>query len=188
METDSKKNGSGLARRDDPEWFIIVNPVLSDANGSINAVCSSPLDTSLVITNVDEFNSENEVGENIEYNDASSGEQESESEHFCENIRKRKNAVDTCTDKVVENAKKKNIVAKPHEKRSVAHSQLPAMSQLAASVNRLAEVISRKMIIEEKDLKSLLEIQREEAEKTREHEKYVAELYLRMTNYKPIRS
>ena len=37
--SDSKKNGSGLAGRDDPEWFIIVNPVLSDTNGGINAVC-----------------------------------------------------------------------------------------------------------------------------------------------------
>ena len=64
--SDSKKNGSGLAGRNDPEWFIIVNPVLSDTNGGINAVCSGPLDTSLVDTNMDEFNSENEVGEDIE--------------------------------------------------------------------------------------------------------------------------
>ena len=37
--SDSKKNGSGLDGRDDPEWFIIVNPVLLDSNGGINAVC-----------------------------------------------------------------------------------------------------------------------------------------------------
>ena len=64
--SDSKKNGSRLAGRNDPEWFIIVNPVLSYTNGSINAVCSGPLNTSLVDTNMDEFNSENEVGEDIE--------------------------------------------------------------------------------------------------------------------------
>ena len=64
--SDSKKNGSRSAGRNDPEWFIIVNPVLSDTNGGINAVCSGPLDTSLVDTNMDEFNSENEVGEDIE--------------------------------------------------------------------------------------------------------------------------
>ena len=34
-----------------------------DANGGINSVCSGPLDTSPVDTNMDEFNSENEVGE-----------------------------------------------------------------------------------------------------------------------------
>ena len=87
----------------------------------------------------------NEVGEDIEYFDTTSDEQESESEHFRENIRKRKNAVDTCADKVVEDAKnKKKVVAKPHEKRSVACSQLQAMSHFAASVNSLAEVNARK--------------------------------------------
>ena len=60
-------NGSGSAGKDDPEWFIIVNPVLSDTNGGIHAVCSSPLDTSFADTNMDEFNSENEVEEHIEY-------------------------------------------------------------------------------------------------------------------------
>ena len=120
----------------------------------------------------------------IEHNDASSDEQESESEHFRENARKRKNAVNACSDKVVGDVKhKKKVVAKPHEKRSVARSQLQAMSQLAASVNRLAEVNARKMMIEENDHKSLLEFRREEAEQTREHEKDMAELYLRMMNH-----
>ena len=99
----------------------------------------------------------------------------SESEYFRENVRKRKNAADTCADKVVEDAK---------NKRSVARSQLQAMSHLAASVDRLAEVNARKMMIEEKDCKSLLEFRREEAEKTRECKKYMAELYLRMMNHR----
>ena len=76
------KNSSALVGRYGPEWFIIVNPVLSDTNGGINAVCSGPSDTSLVDTNMDELNSENKVEEDIEYNDVSSDEHESESEHF----------------------------------------------------------------------------------------------------------
>ena len=68
----SKKNGSGLAQRNDPECFVIINLVLSDTNGGINAVCSGPLDTSLVDTNMDEFIIKNKVGEDIKYNDASS--------------------------------------------------------------------------------------------------------------------
>ena len=50
------------------------------------------------------------------------------------------------------------------------------MSQLAASVNRLPEVDARKMIIEEKDHKSLLEFRKKEAEKTQEHKGYMAKL------------
>ena len=57
------------------------------------------------------------------------------------------------------------------------------MSQLAASVNRLPEVDARKMIIEEKDHKSLLEFRKKEAEKTQEHKGYMAKLYLRMMNH-----
>ena len=56
------------------------------------------------------------------------------------------------------------------------------MSQLAASVNRLVEGNARKMMIEKKDRKSLLEFRREEEEKRQEHEKYMAELYLRIMN------
>ena len=33
---------------------------------------------------MDEFNSENKVGEDVEYNDVSADEHEKESEHFCE--------------------------------------------------------------------------------------------------------
>ena len=46
METSfrlKKKNGSYLAGKDEPEWFIIENSFLSDTNGGINAVCSGPI-------------------------------------------------------------------------------------------------------------------------------------------------
>ena len=48
---------------------------------------------------MDEFNNKNEVGEDIEYNDASSTNKKVKANIFSENIRKRKNAVDTCADK-----------------------------------------------------------------------------------------
>ena len=113
----SKKNGSGLDQRNDPELFIMINPVLSDTNGHIITVCSCPLDTSLVDTNMDEFNSKNEAAEDIEYNDSSSDKQESESEHFFENI--RKNAVNTRADKVVEDARNKKRLTLNHTRKKV---------------------------------------------------------------------
>ena len=45
------------------------------------------------------------------------------------------------------------------------------MSQLAARVNRVADVNARKMMIEEKVCKYLSEFQREEAKKKRENTK-----------------
>ena len=103
---------------------------------------------------------------------------------FMKILEKGKTPLTHALIKLLRMLKRKKVVAKPHEKRSAACSQLKAMSQLAASVNRLAEVNSSKMIIEEQDRKSLLEFRREEAEKTREHEKYMAELYFRMMNHR----
>ena len=111
-----KNNSSVLAREDDYEWFIIVNPVLLDTNGSINAVS---LDTPLATTNMDEFNCENEVGDDIQYNDASFNKQERESESFCENIRKGKNATVTCANKVVVDANNKKRLLLNHTKNEV---------------------------------------------------------------------
>ena len=59
------KNNSGLAGKDDSDPGI--NSVLLVTNDVINAVCSGPLDTSLTDRNMDEFNSKNEVGEDIAY-------------------------------------------------------------------------------------------------------------------------
>ena len=99
------------------------NLILLDINRDINSVYSGPLDTSFGDTNRDEFNNTNNIGEDSEYDDPSTGEQENESESFCENIRKRKNADDTCTDKVVKNARnQKSLVTKLQEKRKLLAS------------------------------------------------------------------
>ena len=47
-------------------------------------------------------------------------------------------------DKEGDKKKFKKLVAKPHDKRSAARSQLQAISQLAASVNKLAEANAKR--------------------------------------------
>ena len=54
------------------------------------------------------------------------------------------------------------------------------MSQLASGVNRLAEVNAKRMKLEEKDRKALLEFRKEEAKKIQQHKKEMAQIYLRM--------
>lgn len=61
---------------------------------------------------MDEFNNKNKVGEVTKNNDISSNEQERESEIFCENVRKRKNTVGTCADKIVKDVKTEKRVKK----------------------------------------------------------------------------
>ena len=71
-----------LTGEDDLEWSITINPDLLDTNSGINTVCSGPLDVSFVDTNREEFYNENEVGEDIEYDDVSSDEQKNENENI----------------------------------------------------------------------------------------------------------
>ena len=54
------------------------------------------------------------------------------------------------------------------------------MSQLASGINRLAEVNAKRMKFVEKDREALLEFRKEETEKNRQHEKEIAQIYLRM--------
>ena len=84
------------------------------------------------------------------------------------------------TQEETRNASAKNIVAKPHEKRTVARSKLQAMSQLTSGVNRLTKVNAKRMKLEEKNRKALLEFRKEKAEKNRQHEKGMTQIYLQM--------
>ena len=106
---------------------------------------------------MDEFNNKNEVGEDIEYNDASSTNKKVKANIFLKTLEKGKTLLThVLINKVVKDTKTKNFVAKPHEK-SLARSHLQPMSKLPPSVNRLAKVNVTKMMIEEKDHKSFFE-------------------------------
>ena len=72
---------------------------------------------------------------------------------------------------------KTKIVTKPNEKRNIPHSQLPALSQLAAGVNKLAELNAKRMKLEERE--ALLKFRREKTAKNGDHGKEMAKLYLR---------
>ena len=43
-----KNNGSGLAGKEDSEWFKIINPVFTDNNDDLNNLCPKPTDPTLV--------------------------------------------------------------------------------------------------------------------------------------------
>ena len=101
--------------KDDPEWSIIVNPVLSDTKGGINGVSSGPLDTSFA----DEFNNENKVGEGIAYDNAFSDQQEKEAETFSENIRKRKLPLTHALIKLLKMLKTKKRLSLNHTRKEV---------------------------------------------------------------------
>ena len=62
-----EKNCSCLAGAQDPTWFQILNPVLSDTNEGINGICSNSADTLLsnFFLQEEEENKEVDKGEGI---------------------------------------------------------------------------------------------------------------------------
>ena len=68
---------------------------------------------------------------------------------------------------------KRKTVIKPHEKRNVSCSQLQALSQLAAGVNKLAEINAKRMKLEQEGRKALPKFRRDKAAKNRDHEKEI---------------
>ena len=195
------KHGSGLAPTKYPEWFEIINPVHSDTNQTMDNTCSHPKDLSMIIENDcddddDETASEYEetlsdlapamqsylstevVPETEVVPDTEIETNVPESEIITETQIVLETQEETQEE--TGNAPAKKIVSKPHEARSVARSQLQAMSQLASGLNRHAEVNAKQIKLEEKDRKALLEFGKEEAEKNRQHEKEMDQIYLRM--------
>ena len=166
---DLKKSGSGLAGEEDPEWYKIISPILADSNKGLEELCSDPSETSFY----NEYFQGEASGRN---NDENSPEED----HL-----QREISTESDKDETAEaenhSLPKKKVVVRPHEKRTVARSQLQAISQLATGVNKLAEVNSKRLKMEE----SFLQFRRDEAEKNRQHEREMAEMYLRMANKTP---
>ena len=76
-------------------------------------------------------------------------------------------------------------VCKPYEKRGKVRSQTQALSQLSASINRLADISAKRLKAEVEDRATLLKFRKEEAEVNRKHEIELARLYLRQNQDLP---
>ena len=169
QRSDQKKNGSGLASSEDPEWYTILDPVLTDTNTGLDVICSDPAETSFVKNQNEEDGSEEDDDSNISSED--------ETTPHTQNKEQNPGPATETTPSV-----RKKVIAKPHEKRGHVRSQVQAIAQLAAGVNKLAEVSAKRMKSEEKDREVLLQFRREGSEKNRNHEKEMAQLYLMMMN------
>ena len=52
---DRQKHGSGLAPIKYPDWFEIINLVLSDTNETMNNICSHPKNLSMITENENDY-------------------------------------------------------------------------------------------------------------------------------------
>ena len=133
---------------------------LNDTIKGLESICSEPVDTSFVLQQNEEEHSEKEE-QHQQKERAGELDDEFSDEDVKQEVLPNKTSL------------KRKIVTQPHDKRNVSRSQLQALPQLAAGVNKLAKRIS----LEEEDKEGLLKCWWEEAAKTRHHEKEMAQLY-----------
>ena len=149
---DRQKHGSGLAPTKYPDWFKIINPVLSDTNQTIDNICSHPKDLSMITEYDGDDDGDKTASEYEEtFSDLAPATQSySSTEVVPETDTEIETNVpdsDIPETQIVSetqeelheetrNAPAKKIVAKLHEEKTVARSQLQAMNQLASGIHR----------------------------------------------------
>ena len=187
---DRAKNGSGLRVEAEAVWFQILHPVMSDAHSTLDDLASQAQDTSFVqdhdeTGNWSEAESDNEAMEDEEEIDEHV-EQNSEDDETESEVNVSATAKDVSGGKNLEK-KKKNLVIRPHEKRNKHRSQTQALGNLASGVNKMAEMQSKRLKLQEEsensrraERESYLQFRREEAERNRQHELKLAEMYMRI--------
>ena len=150
---DRQKHGSGLAPKKYPDWFKIINPVLSDTNQTIDNICSHPKDLSMITEYDGDDDGDKAASEYEEtFSDLAPATQSYSSTEVVpetdteietnvpdSDITPETQIVSETQEELHEetrNAPAKKIVAKLHEERTVARSQLQAMNQLASGIHR----------------------------------------------------
>ena len=183
---DRAKNGSGLHVEREALWFQILHPVFSDTNATLDDLTSEALDISFVQDQDDEGDGSEESDSELNLTDNEERPESADLEPIADTP-----VTDTAGTTSSSGTEKKNgegsLVVKPHQKRGAARSQTQALGNLASGVNKMADIQSKRLKLQEeseksrkKERESLLEFRREEAERNRQHELKLAEMYMRI--------
>ena len=183
--TDRAKSGSGLSPKNEPKWYYILNEIFSETNAELDLVTSGK-DTSFSLGDHDNYIAGliEEAEQEKDEDDGSAGEERSDAD-VSDNPFESENEQDALDPGTSSRKRKaseiKKTVAAPHAKHKVMRSQKQALSELAQSVQQMANAQLKKHRESiENDLKRdkmLLDFKREEAEKNREHELKMAQIF-----------
>ena len=167
--------------------FQIQRPVFSDTTTApLDDLTSEALDTSFVQGQDDEGDGSEESDSELNLTDNEERPESADLEPIADTT-----VTDTAGTTSSSGTEKKNgkgrLVVKPHQKRGATRSQTQALGNLASGVNKMADIQSKRLKIQEeseksrkKERESLLEFRREEAERNRQHELKLAEMYMRI--------
>ena len=158
-KTRRAKNGYGLEPDQEPQWYKVLNPVFAETHRPLNLV-SSAMDTSFLNNPALSDDSMNE--DDLENSDT-------------------ENSTDTGNEPA---RKKTKIVVAPHKKHQQIRSNKQGLSAIARGLN--AAIVAqdkrfdRQFKANDEREKRLLEFRVKEAEKEREHEYRMAQLFATM--------
>ena len=175
--TDRVKTASGKAPINEPEWYHIINPILSDTQGSLVPCTKSSdvlgewerdSDKSDTETSIDEVEAE----VNVEGDESDNGETES---------------TESCSDSSGKRKLPKKILdVKPLIKKTRVKSQTQAIHEIAKSFSSLGEAQQKRsdtLLQAEKERQAeFLQFQREQAELNRQHELKMLEIIMKFGN------
>ena len=166
--TDRSKTGSGLSPESEPDWYKVINCVLSETNSEIN-LSSNAGETSFC-EDVNESNG----SDSRESEDSNGGENESDNENV--EIQAKGTTLTPESRKGVN-----KLVVAPHNKRTQVRSNRQALSEMAHSMKAFAEaqVKRHKLSLESEERRDKMQMQfrREESEKNRQHDLKMARIY-----------
>ena len=153
---DRIRSGSGLAPENEPEWYRLVNDFLTESNLPLE-LNEASLDISMSDSDANEDSATSQVAE-----DATIQGDEDETEDL----------LFTASPGSI-----KKVVVEPHRKRKQVRSNKQALSNLAASVERVAEAQLKALKASAERDERFLIFRSEENEKQREHELRLARIY-----------
>ena len=172
--TEAKRKRSAVSDDQDPAWYKLMTPLLTDYKERSDLLRSENAEKS-------DFTKEHEQFEIKK----SSRCQSTEDLHQSPDTILIKESY--LTEPVTGNQKElRNDVLQAAENRSHPHSELNPLAQIAAGLDRIADVYEKQVKLEENYRKMKLQFRKDEAEKQRKHEKEMAELYMGLTKQQGI--
>ena len=170
--TDRIKKGSGKSPIEEPEWYKIINPILSDTHGNLE-VASKASD---VLSDVDSY-----PGSDEEQADTShSGYQEEDGETDLTST--SESGTESVKRKVLKNA----LDVKPLDRKKRVRSQSQATHEIAKSFHALGESQQKRserlMEADRERHAEFLAFQKEQAELNRQHELKMLEIIMKYSN------
>ena len=170
---DRVKKGSGKSPIQEPEWYTIINPVFSDTSGNLE-IASKAMhvlsdDSDSQVSNNEDTES-GDIDEGL-YADESDLTKASDSETDCDKQKK---------------LLKKELHAKPLQRRKRIRTQSQAINEIAKSFNTMGESQERRseimMQAEKERHAEFIAFQREQAELNRQHELKMLEIIMKHSN------